>query len=225
MPTILLIRHGQASFGASDYDDLSPAGHVQAQAVARELARDAGPVRRIVSGSLRRQLQTAEPTASRLGLPIDVDPRLAEYKMDAILAAHGDTAVRTSGGPDVERVGTREFQLLLERGMLGWLQAGDRTPAGESWPAFARRTRAALDELAAGLSPGATAVAFTSGGVIAAICVALLELPELSLLRFNRVSVNGAITTLASGRSGLSLVSFNEHRYLRLDPAATVTLR
>jgi broad specificity phosphatase PhoE len=225
MPTILLIRHGQASFGAADYDDLSPAGRAQAEAVARELARDSGPVQRIVSGSLRRQLQTAEPTASRRDLPIAVDPRLNEYEMDSILAAHGDTTVRTGTGPGGEQVGTREFQQLLERGMLGWLGAGDQTPADESWPAFERRARAALDELAAGLSRGATALAFTSGGVIAAICVALLELPALSLLRFNRVSVNGAITTLASGRSGLSLVSFNEHRYLHLDPAATVTVR
>ncbi|MEC8667907.1 MAG: histidine phosphatase family protein, partial [Pseudomonadota bacterium] len=33
MPTLYLIRHGQASFGADDYDVLSPIGHEQARAL------------------------------------------------------------------------------------------------------------------------------------------------------------------------------------------------
>ena len=42
MPTVLLVRHGQASFGAADYDVLSDLGRRQAQAAGRELARRLG---------------------------------------------------------------------------------------------------------------------------------------------------------------------------------------
>ncbi|NWD90503.1 phosphoglycerate mutase family protein, partial [Pseudomonas sp. K5002] len=38
MGSIYLIRHGQASFGADDYDVLSPIGVQQAQVLGRHLA-------------------------------------------------------------------------------------------------------------------------------------------------------------------------------------------
>lgn len=37
------------------------------------------PISRLVSSPQRRAIQTAEPVADALGLPIDVDERLAEY--------------------------------------------------------------------------------------------------------------------------------------------------
>jgi broad specificity phosphatase PhoE len=40
MPTVLLVHHGQASFGASDYDVLSDLGRRQAEIVAASLAVD-----------------------------------------------------------------------------------------------------------------------------------------------------------------------------------------
>jgi broad specificity phosphatase PhoE len=225
MPTIVLIRHGQASFGAEDYDALSPGGHAQASAVARELGRDGRPVHRIVSGTLRRQRETAEPAASVLGLPVAVDPRLDEYDMDEILARHSGTEVRTGAHPDGQQVSSAEFQRLLEDGLRRWIAAGEASATAETWPQFQTRTRAAVAELAAALPSGATGLAFTSAGVIAAVCVSVLGVADGTLVALNRVGVNGAITLIASGRSGLSLISFNEHRHLERDPTATVTLR
>jgi len=225
MPTILLIRHGHASFGAEDYDVLSPGGHAQARAIARELGDDGRPVARIVSGSLRRQRETAEPTASMLGLPVAVDPRFDEYDMDEILASHLDTEVRTNARRGGEQVSSAEFQRLLERAMRDWIAAGDASATAETWPRFQARTRAAVTELAAGLPSGTTGLAFTSGGVIGAVCAAILGVADETVIALNRVAVNGAITLVASGRSGLSLVSFNEHRHLERDPTTTVTLR
>jgi broad specificity phosphatase PhoE len=225
MPSILLIRHGQASFGSADYDALSPAGHAQAEAIGRELGRDERPVSRIVSGSLRRQRETAAPAASLLGLPVAIDPRFDEYEMDDIMSAHSETEVRTNARPGAEQVTSAEFQRALEPGMRNWIAAGEAGAAAETWPQFAARTRAALTELAEGLPSGTTALAFTSAGVIAALCVSILQIPGEAVVVLNRVAVNGAFTLVASGRSGLSLISFNEHRHLEHDPAATVTLR
>lgn len=225
MPTIVLIRHGQASFGAEDYDALSPGGHAQASTIARELGRDGRPVARIVSGSLRRQLQTAQPTAEMLGLPVAVDPRFDECDMDEILRRHCDTAIRTNAGPGGDQVSSAEFQRVLESGMRSWIAAGDASSASETWPCFATRTSAAVAELASALPSGSTGLAFTSAGVIAAVCVSILGVGGETLVALNRVGVNGAITLVASGRSGLSLVSFNEHRHLEHDPTTTVTLR
>jgi broad specificity phosphatase PhoE len=225
VPTILLIRHGQASYGTADYDQLSPRGHEQAGAVAQELTRRGVAVRRIVSGTLRRQQDTAGPVAAATGLPVTVEPRFNEYEMDDILDAHGNTAVRTNTAPGTEVVSSAEYQKILERAMLAWIAAADESPCPETWPQFADRTTAALSDLAGSLTSGSTAVVSTSAGVIAALCCEILRVPAETMVRLNRVSVNGSITKVTSGRSGITFVSFNEHAHLEYDGSALVTLR
>jgi hypothetical protein len=66
----------------------------------------------------------------------------------------------------------------------------------------------------AGLEPGQDAVVFTSAGVIAAVCADLLGAGAAGLVAFNRVAVNGAVTKLAAGRTGLALLTFNEHSHV-----------
>jgi broad specificity phosphatase PhoE len=225
MPTILLVRHGQASFGTADYDVLSRAGEEQAEALAGELAGRGLDIERIVSGSLRRQRDTAAPAATRFGREVVVDPRWNEYDMDEILAAHSATSARATAGPGSASVSTAEFQDLLEQALAAWITAGDGSAAPEPWPAFAGRVRSALLEIADGLPSGSTALAFTSGGVVAAICSAALRLPDHALIAFNRVSVNAGITKLVSGGRGISMVSFNDHAHLERRRPRLITYR
>jgi broad specificity phosphatase PhoE len=77
--------------------------------------------------------------------------------------------------------------------------------------------------VASGLGSGETALVATSGGVIAAVAVLLLGAPHLQFLAFNRVTANGGLTKIVIGRSGTTLVSFNEHDHL--DRAGVVTYR
>lgn len=220
-----LIRHGQASFGGPDYDVLSDAGHMQSILVARELANRELNVTLILSGSLGRQMGTAEPAAALLEREVIVDARWNEYDMDDILSSHSDTSARTSQAPDSEAVTPNEFQELLEDALTGWIEAGHASPAAESWPSFAGRVTAALGELAAELPSGATGLVFTSGGVIAALCSAALQYPDQSLIAYNRVCVNTGITKLVTGRRGVSLVSFNEHGHLERTRPPLITYR
>jgi broad specificity phosphatase PhoE len=225
VPTILLIRHGQASYGTGDYDRLSPRGREQARVTASELTRRGLTVVRVLSGSLRRQRDTAAPVAAALALPVALDPRFNEYDMDEILAAHADTGVRTNVARGAKHVSSAEFQRILERGMMSWIEAGDASTCREPWPRFDARVTAALTDLAGGLSSGSTAVVFTSAGVVAALCRGILGLPAEAVVPLNRVSVNAGITKLACGRSGISFVSFNEHAHLEYGGSELVTLR
>ena len=80
MGIVLLVRHGQASFGADDYDVLSNAGVTQGVTLGRALAEsDNAPVR-VISGSLRRQRETAEnlAKAARWKVPFETDARWDE---------------------------------------------------------------------------------------------------------------------------------------------------
>ena len=225
MPTILLIRHGQGSYGAADYDELSGQGQEQSAVAARELAARELNVSRVLSGSLRRQRDTAAPTAAAFGLALNVDPRWNEFDMDDILANHSETSARAHADPGSEPVSSAEFQRLLEPALASWISAGEQSPAAETWTQFDSRIRAALNELAASIPSGSTGVVFTSAGVIAALCSAILRLSGEVVIRLNRVSINAGITKLACGRSGISLVSFNEHAYLERSGASLITLR
>jgi broad specificity phosphatase PhoE len=215
MPTIMLIRHGQASFGADDYDVLSDAGHRQAAVLKTALDERGIAPDRLVSGGLRRQVDTAAPWG-----PTDVDPRWAEYDTADLMAAHS-TSRATPEDPVTEdgvRLDSRGFQTILEDGMLAWIAAGPASTAREPYPAFRARVEGALEAVAAGLGRGETAFVFTSGGVIAACCLIALELPDTALAALNRVSVNTSVTKLVSGRRGVSLVTFNEHVHLDHHP-------
>jgi broad specificity phosphatase PhoE len=210
MPTVLLVRHGQASFGGEDYDVLSARGRSQAQRLAAELARRGARYDRVVSGSLARQ----RDTAAALGEYV-VDPRWDEYDADDILAHHSASVVRLERRGAVA-LSPREFQDVLEEALLAWVAAGDASPAAETWPAFAARVAAALD--AAAERP---TVVSTSGGAIAAVCVALLGVAPATIVTLNRVMVNASVTKVVRGRSGTTLVSFNEHAHLEADGLVT----
>lgn len=194
MPVVLLVRHGQASFGADDYDVLSDVGRRQCELVGGELRRRGlrSPV--VVAGGLRRQQDSAA-----LALPdaeVRVDPRWDEYD-------HLDLVRRyPPADPDTP------VQDVLDAALAAWLADPDG-----GWAAFRDPARTALTDLAAGLE-GRDAVVLTSGGVLAAVCSALLGVGDGAVVALQRVTVNAAITKVVVGRSGSSLVTFNDSAHL-----------
>jgi broad specificity phosphatase PhoE len=215
MPAIVLVRHAQGSFGAASYDVLSELGHRQADAVAAELVRRELSVSRVLSGTLRRQVDTARPIAAAFGLDVVLDERWNEYAGDDILVHHSTTDARIERrNDDAVEISSRDFQALLEVGVTAWIDAGADSTAAEPYPAFAARVREALVAAADELPRGGAAVVSTSGGPIAAICAALLGAPPTSLVQFNRVAINTGITKVTAGRGGMTLISFNEHSHL-----------
>ena len=67
MGTLYLVRHGQASFGADDYDQLSPLGRRQAvrlgEYLRQRFEREGVQIDTVLMGSLRRHRQTWEGLA------------------------------------------------------------------------------------------------------------------------------------------------------------------
>jgi broad specificity phosphatase PhoE len=207
MPVVLLVRHGQASVGADDYDVLSDQGRRQSQVVGAELARRGLRQPVAAQGTLRRQRDTASLALAAAGLDVvpDLDPRWDEYDHLGLLSRYLE--------PTPQRSATsRELQGLLDRALDAWIRDQDG-----GWAGWAADRLAAFTDLAAGLGRGRDAVVFTSGGVVAAVCAGLLGLPAGGVVALNRVMVNGGITKLVVGSSGASLLSVNEHAHL--DPA------
>lgn len=226
MPTILLIRHSQASFGSADYDVLSKLGQRQARALNAELHRRGIAADALVCGTLRRQRDTVAAIAG--GTEPSVDAGLDEYDSDELLAAHSSSSLRQACAnlpPGDAPAGSRAFQTVLDDGLRAWIDAGTSSSAAETFPAFLRRVRHSITRHAAALGPGQTAILCTSGGVISAACVTLMNLPADAFVAFNRVCINTGITTIAVGRRGATLVSFNEHSHLAGPDESLVSYR
>ncbi|MEZ5076766.1 MAG: phosphoglycerate mutase family protein [Solirubrobacterales bacterium] len=224
MPTILLVRHGQASFGAEDYDALSPTGAEQARVLGAALRRRGVRIDRLASGTMQRQRETAELVAP--GAALATDPRWNEYDANDLLAHHSDSGLRLDG-PAAGRpaLTNREFQAAIEPALRDWVAAAEGSPGAQTWPEFAGGARAALAELAAGLERGQTGVVVSSGGVVAAVCAALLEAPDAAFAALNRTMVNAGVTKVAIGATGAFLVSSNDHSHLEEADPALVTYR
>jgi broad specificity phosphatase PhoE len=199
----------------------------QAGIVAEHLLSRGLEVQDLVSGDMRRQLDTAAPSARALDCPVAIDPRWNEYSMDSLLATYTQADARASVTDPDQATSPAAYQQLLEQALAAWI-AADRNDDGrapESWEDFQRRAQDALEELAGGLETGAAALVFTSGGVIAALAAALLQLPAATMIGFNRVAVNTGVTKLVSGRRGITLVSFNEHVHLEQTGRVPITYR
>jgi broad specificity phosphatase PhoE len=225
MPSILLIRHAQGSFGTADYDQLSDRGHAQTKALVAGLERRGIRADRVLSGGLRRQRETAAPCAEAAAVELEIDERWAEYVDRDILGHHSEVAAGLEQHPGDAPLSSREFQEILNRALTAWIAAGEGGPAAETWPQFQARATAALEDVAAGLGKGQTALVVSSGGVIAALSASLMRLPNEALIAFNHVSINTGITKLVVGRGGTTLISANEHAHLEEADAGLVTYR
>jgi broad specificity phosphatase PhoE len=210
MGQIVLVRHGQASWGAEDYDVLSDLGEEQATAVGSALADLRPDV--VVSGSMLRQRRTAELAAAAAGWSVaaSVDERWNEMDHLAVLAAQ---PTEFEGEPD-----KRQFQAWFEAATDRWTSAEFDHDYDEPYAAFRARVTTAMNDSAV----AGTAVVVTSGGPISVVGSELLDAGLTTYRRLAPVVINASVTTVVSGSRGLTLVGFNEHRHL---PGRLLTYR
>ncbi|MCW2781271.1 MAG: hypothetical protein JWR35_1720 [Marmoricola sp.] len=211
MGQLLLVRHGQASWGADDYDVLSSTGHEQSAVLGKALAARGILPDRIVHGTMRRHRETAESAglvSAGVGQAV-VDPGWDEFDHVGMLAAH-------PADFEGRKPSKAEFQEWFEAATDRWT-SGVHADYAESFAAFTVRVDDALRRTAEATGSGTTIV-FSSGGPISWATASLLaDLPggATALWRkLNPVCVNSGVTRIVTGRRGLTLVSFNEHAHL-----------
>ena len=88
MADLLIIRHGQASFGADNYDQLSTLGQRQADLTGEFLSQSGVHFSAAFSGDLSRQRETGERILAQLedAPSLVIDPRLNEVQTDEQMA-------------------------------------------------------------------------------------------------------------------------------------------
>lgn len=214
MGVVILVRHGQASFGADDYDVLSEIGWEQGRRLGQWLREREVEPTSMVRGSMRRHRETAEAMqqgAAGWGVA-DTDPGWDEFDHLAVVAAYPD---RPEGELD-----NREFQRVFELATARWYAGQHESEYDEPWSAFRARVTTALEKAQQEAGPGGTTVVVTSGGPIAAACAALID-PDADdatfgrlWSRFNTTIVNSSFTRIVVGSTGARILTFNEHPHL-----------
>ncbi|MEQ1512777.1 MAG: histidine phosphatase family protein [Lysobacteraceae bacterium] len=211
--SLLLVRHGQASFGAADYDNLSERGHLQARRLGDWLARGGHRFEAVVVGGMRRHRQTAEGVAAAfveqgLSLPEPVvDTGFAEFDHHAVFSAfldrdpeHPIAVASRSGQP-------RDVGAMLQAALLAW--AGDELPGlPESWGVFGQRVRSAGERLEA-LAGGEEVLVLSSGGVISRLAQIALEVPDARAVELNLSLRNTALSEFHPHGGRLRMGSWN----------------
>jgi broad specificity phosphatase PhoE len=206
MGSLFLVRHGQASFGAADYDQLSPTGAEQCRRLgAYWRERDQG-FDAVYTGTLRRHAQSLAAIEAGLGSPLTALalPGLNEYDSEAVIRAihPGDLAPPT----DPETI--RHHFRLLRQGLLAWMR-GEAQPAGmPSHGEFVAGVTNALQRVIA-LGVGKQALIVSSGGPISTAVSQVLATPPETFVELNLRLRNAALTEFAFNPKRHHLVSFN----------------
>jgi broad specificity phosphatase PhoE len=205
MGTLYLVRHGQASFGAANYDQLSELGQRQCAQLGAWMQARGKVFEGALRGTLARQRQSLEAMATALpGLPPALEwPGLNEYDSEAVVRAiHPGPLARATDDESYRH----HFRLLRE-GLARWMD-GSTQPAGmPSWRDFVAGVAAALDHVRTTYDGDVLMV--SSGGPISTAVAHVLEAPPRTVIELNMRLRNSALTEFAFTPKRHMLVSYN----------------
>jgi broad specificity phosphatase PhoE len=214
--TLYLVRHGQASFGASDYDNLSELGAEQGRMLGAWFGQAKIAPTQLISGGLRRHQQTARAWAEGFASAGGVLPQTQRQQIDARWNEydHEDIfskAARAFGleGELNKTMEKKAFQKLFEKAIARWIAAPADTHYNEPWVAFNARCSAALTDVQK--MRGDVVVVFTSGGTIGATVSQVLGLGPQQAMQFNYLIANCSVSKLVYRDEQISLATFNSH--------------
>jgi broad specificity phosphatase PhoE len=213
MGTLYLIRHGQASFGAQDYDQLSELGTRQCHALGEYFAQRGITFEAVLRGTLRRHEQSLSALIGGYGAVLpEAQTRtgLNEYDSEAVIRAVHSGPLAKPDSPEVYRA---HFRLLRE-GLARWM-AGQVQPAGmplyTDWVAGIVE---ALDHVKTRHSGNVLLV--SSGGPIATAVGQVLGTAAETTVELNLRIRNSALTEFAFTPKRHMLSSFNHVPHLDL---------
>ncbi len=210
MGTLYLVRHGQASFGAADYDQLSDLGTRQCEALGRWFAGRGLAFEAVLRGTLRRHTQSLAAIAAGHGdLPAALEwPGLNEYDSEALIrAVHAGPLAR----PDSPEGYRAHFRLLREA-LARWM-AGETEPEGmPSWRDFVAGVTGALDHVRQRHAGDVLVV--SSGGPIATAVARVLGAPDETAIELNMRIRNSSITEFAFTPKRHALLAYNHLPHL-----------
>ncbi|MFL9984889.1 histidine phosphatase family protein [Paraburkholderia sediminicola] len=212
MAELYLVRHGQASFGAENYDELSPSGRTQSGWLGEYFAQAQLRFDRVVIGTMQRHRQTADAILAAMGGPqveLAQDAGLNEYDFEALFAALGVEGLPSGLSATNSK---KDFYKGLRHVLQLW--ADDRLPGRvpETWQQFQTRVQRARVEIQR--AGGRRVLVVSSGGPIAVTAQQVLQAPAATAIALNMQVRNSSVCQYVFNDDAMSLVSFNSVPHL-----------
>lgn len=233
MSYLTLVRHGQASFFADDYDKLSPLGEEQARRLGALWVKQRLSVDEVYAGPRARQKRTAELVGEGLreaGLawpePVYLD-ELDEYDLHGLqnhlapqlVERHAEFARMTDVYPQtvIEHDRLRLFQKMFEILLSHWQEGGLSSSAFESWKDFQQRVQRVIRRIQNHPGRSRRVLFFTSGGFIGTAAQIALGATDATALELNWRVRNSSLTEFVFTTDRFTLDNFNMTPHLE-DP-------
>jgi broad specificity phosphatase PhoE len=215
MGNLFLVRHGQASFGADDYDQLSALGMQQSIRLGKYWRERGVVFEAVITGSLKRHRQTWEGIQEGLQDKQPqalVWPGLNEYDSEAVIrCVHPEPLAK----PTTPELYKHHFG-LLRKGLVEWMHARTQ-PTG--MPLFVDFVKGIKDALAhVQQNHTGHVLVVSSGGPIATCVGSLLNTPPESMVELNMRMRNTAVSECVYTPKRVTLVSFNTINHLDTKP-------
>jgi len=231
MALLTLVRHGQASYLADDYDKLSLLGRRQAHVLAQYWLRIGAVFDRVYYGPARRHTETGEIVAdlyreARVDWPEPVVlPAFDEYAGIEVMRKCLPNLVESD--PAIQKLEAefraaanqnaafRAYDRLFQRIMRMWASEQLHTPDLESWKCFRERVANCIETIRTTAPKNGRVVVFTSGGVIGATLGRALDLAPHNTLEVSWASRNASFTEFLFSGERFTLSTFNSHPHLQ----------
>jgi broad specificity phosphatase PhoE len=232
MSVLYLVRHGQASFGAANYDKLSELGERQMRALGKYWVDWGLKIDAVYSGTLDRQTKSAAcaqeaflAAHKKFPDPVIV-PDLNEYEtrhllgasISTVLAEHPEIAKLakelSASGPVDLAANKKAFQKIFAAAMDLWVDEKLSLPGMETWRQFTTRVNAGIDRVIKEQASGKTVAVFTSGGPVSAAVQRAMKCDDKTALELGWVIANGSITEFRFSGDKFSLATFNATPHL-----------
>jgi broad specificity phosphatase PhoE len=211
---LFLIRHGQASYGADDYDQLSGLGYQQARWLGEYFRERGIHPDRMVIGTQRRHRQTADAIAEGLRTRIEYETDAGwnecdfQYLLESFARAYPDQARYDKNQP-------KTFYRAMKAAMQAWSQQRIEGPPGESWQQFQQRVAAALRNIQAG-ARHRTVFAVSSSGAIATTLMQIMGFGADTVIELYLQSRNTGINHFFFNADTVRVSGFNYVPHLDL---------
>ncbi len=211
MVEICLVRHGQASLGAEDYDRLSELGDAQSQYLGQYFSERKIKFDQVFIGGQKRHLQTWEAIlkglneASKFPSDIKVDNRLNEYDHVSLI----NTFVESSGIDRKQFSGSKGHFRLLKKALQAWINGELIDDVADTWIQFEKRVANALFDIRKSACSAEKILVVSSGGPISCILKQVLEVSAEKSLALNLQLKNSSMTQLYSNEANIHMHSFN----------------
>lgn len=222
MPTLLLVRHAQASFFGPTYDRLTDHGREQARTLGRHWLETGVRPGQLAIGPLDRHRETAdlvgeEFVAAGCAWPeAELAEELNEHQGIAVVktvtgfGSAATDAIHAGPVSEADRAGIMREYFSRYRSVLTDWATGEITVEGlESWREFRDRAADGMRRLTTDGGKERTIAAFTSGGFVSAGLGHLLDLDDRKVVEISFVVRNCSVAEVRFSERRRTLISFN----------------